>query len=198
MSENLDPNLLFSAYTQGIFPMAHPELDGEVYWYAPDPRAILPVEDFHCPTRLRKTVDKKPFEIRYNTAFREVMQACAAPRKIQKTTWISSGIIEAYCKLHALGFAHSVEAWQGDALVGGLYGVSISGFFAGESMFFRETDASKVCLVHLIERMRERGMPLLDVQYSNPHLEQFGVIEIPREEYEARLAAALDLRVHFA
>jgi len=178
--------------------MAHPELDGEVYWYAPDPRAILPVEDFHCPTRLRKTVDKKPFEIRYNTAFREVMQACAAPRKIQKTTWISSGIIEAYCKLHALGFAHSVEAWRGDALVGGLYGVSISGFFAGESMFFRETDASKVCLVHLIERMRERGMPLLDVQYSNPHLEQFGVIEIPRDEYEARLAAALDLRVHFA
>jgi len=178
--------------------MAHPELDGEVYWYAPDPRAILPVADFHCPTRLRKTVQKARFEIRYNTAFRQVMQACAAPRKIQKSTWISAGLIEAYCQLHALGFAHSVEAWQEDTLVGGLYGVSIAGFFAGESMFYRATDASKVCLVHLIERMRARGMPLLDVQYVNPHLEQFGVIEISREAYEARLEAALDLRVQFA
>lgn len=178
--------------------MAHPELAGEVYWYAPDPRAILPVDDFHCPSRLRKTVDKAPFEIRYNTAFRQVMQACAAPRKIQKTTWISSGLIESYCKLHALGFAHSVEAWQDEELVGGLYGVSIAGFFAGESMFFRQTDASKVCLVHLVERMRERGLRLLDVQYTNPHLEQFGVVEIAREQYESRLQAALELPVRFA
>lgn len=178
--------------------MAHPELDDEVYWYAPDPRAILPVEDFHCPSRLRKTVRKAPFEIRYNTAFRQVMQACAAPRKIQKSTWISAGLIEAYCQLHVLGFAHSVEAWQEDKLVGGLYGVSIAGFFAGESMFYRATDASKVCLVHLIERMRARGMPLLDVQYVNPHLEQFGVLEISRQAYEARLEAALRLPVQFA
>jgi leucyl/phenylalanyl-tRNA--protein transferase len=178
--------------------MAHPELGGEIYWYAPDPRAIMPLEGFHCPTRLAKTVRRAPFEIRYNTAFREVMEACAAPRKIQKTTWISAGLIEAYCALHEQGFAHSVEAWQEDRLVGGLYGVSIAGLFAGESMFFRETDASKVCLVHLVERMKARGLTLLDVQFTNPHLEQFGVVEIPRDEYERRLGAALALPVHFA
>lgn len=190
-------NILLTAYRQGIFPMAHPDMSDEIYWYAPDPRGILPIEDFHCPSRLAQTVRQEPYEIRYSTAFREVIEACAAPREIQKSTWISAGIIEAYCELHELGHAHSVEAWLDGELVGGLYGVSVGGLFAGESMFFRETDASKVCLVHLVERLDERGFVLLDVQFVNDHLEQFGAREIPREEYERRLARALEKDVEF-
>ncbi|QDG53265.1 leucyl/phenylalanyl-tRNA--protein transferase [Persicimonas caeni] len=192
-----NPHILLSAYMQGIFPMAHPEEDGAIYWYAPDPRGILPIEDFHCPSRLAQTVRQEPYEIRYNTAFRRVMEECAAPRKIQKSTWISEGLIEAYSELHELGFAHSVEAWLDDRLVGGLYGVSVGGLFAGESMFFRETDASKICLVHLVERLAERGFTLLDIQFVNEHLEQFGAVEITRDEYERRLADALELEVEF-
>ena len=182
---------------QGIFPMAHPDEEDAIYWYAPDPRGILPIEGFHCPDRLAQTVRQEPFEIRYNTAFRQVMEECAAPRKIQKSTWISEGLIESYSELNKLGFAHSVEAWLDDCLVGGLYGVAVGGLFAGESMFFRETDASKVCLVHLVERLEERGFTLLDVQFVNDHLEQFGATEITREEYERRLADALELEVEF-
>jgi leucyl/phenylalanyl-tRNA--protein transferase len=192
-----NPHILLSAYMQGIFPMAHPEEDGAIYWYAPDPRGILPIEEFHCPSRLAQTVRQEPYEIRYNTAFRRVMEECAAPRKIQKSTWISEGLIEAYCELHELGFAHSVEAWLDERLVGGLYGVSVGGLFAGESMFFRETDASKICLVHLVERLAERGFTLLDIQFVNEHLEQFGAVEITRDEYERRLADALELEVEF-
>lgn len=198
MSFPLDPQVLLAAYARGIFPMAHPELDDEIYWYAPDPRAIMPLRTFHCPTRLAKTAAAEPFEIRINTAFRQVMEACAAPRKIQKTTWISSRLIDLYSELHQHGFAHSVEAWEGEELVGGLYGVSVAGLFAGESMFYRKTDASKLCLLYLVERMKARGLVLLDVQYSNPHLEQFGVREIPRVEYERQLAEALSLPVRFA
>lgn len=192
-----NPQILLSAYMQGIFPMAHPEEDDEIYWYAPDPRGILPIEEFHCPSRLAQTVRQEPFEIRYNTAFRRVMEECAAPRKIQKSTWISEGLVEAYTDLHELGFAHSVEAWLDDRLVGGLYGVGVGGLFAGESMFFRETDASKICLVHLVERLDERGFTLLDIQFVNDHLEQFGAIEISRDEYERRLACALERDVEF-
>ncbi|MFP4598733.1 MAG: leucyl/phenylalanyl-tRNA--protein transferase [Persicimonas sp.] len=195
--EKPNPQILISAYMQGIFPMAHPEEGGSIYWYAPDPRGILPIEDFHCPSRLAQTVSQEPFEIRYDTAFKQVMEECAAPRKIQKTTWISEGLIEAYSELNQLGFAHSVEAWLDDELVGGLYGVSVGGLFAGESMFYRETDASKVCLVHLVERLKERGFRLLDVQFVNDHLEQFGAIEISREDYERRLAEALEQQVQF-
>jgi leucyl/phenylalanyl-tRNA--protein transferase len=190
-------DILLAAYRQGIFPMAHPEMGDEIYWYAPDPRGILPIEDFHCPNRLAQTVRQEPFDIRYSTAFEEVIEACAAPREIQKTTWISAGIIDAYCELHEMGYAHTVEAWRDDELVGGLYGVAVGGLFAGESMFFRETDASKVCLVHLVERLDERGFVLLDVQFVNDHLDQFGAYEIPREEYERRLARALELDVDF-
>jgi leucyl/phenylalanyl-tRNA---protein transferase len=191
------PQILLSAYMQGIFPMAHPDQEDAIYWYAPDPRGILPIEDFHCPSRLEQTVRQEPFEIRYDTAFRRVMEECAAPRKIQKSTWISQGLIESYTKLHELGFAHSVEAWIDDELVGGLYGVAVGGLFAGESMFYRETDASKICLVHLVERLEQRGFALLDVQFVNDHLEQFGACEISREEYERRLVDALELEVEF-
>ncbi len=189
--------LVISAYTQGIFPMAHPEEDGRIYWYAPDPRAILPLEDFHVPRRLAQTVAAEPFEICINRDFDAVIAGCAAPRKTQKKTWISSGLAEAYAELHRLGFVHTVEAWCDDELVGGLYGVAIGGFFAGESMFYRKTDASKICLVHLVRRLRRRNFTLLDIQFMTDHLAQFGAREIPQEEYERRLAAAIELPCEF-
>ncbi len=190
--------LLLSAYAQGIFPMAHPEHEDEIRWYSPDPRAILPLDEFHASRRLRQRVRAGEFDIKVDTCFETVMEACAAPRQTQKTTWISSGLIDAYTELHDLGFAHSVEAWQDGALVGGLYGVTLGGLFAGESMFFRADNASKVCLVHLVERMQERGFTLLDIQFMTDHLAKFGAKEIPREEYEQRLAQALQLKPTFA
>lgn len=186
------PQLVLSAYMQGIFPMAHPEEQGSIYWYAPDPRAILPLQDFHCPRRLAQTVKNKPYDIAIDRDFEGVINACAAPRKTQQQTWISSGLAKTYIKLHEMGFAHSVEAWKDGELVGGLYGVSIGGFFAGESMFYRATDASKICLVYLVRRMKERGFALLDIQFMTDHLAQFGAIEIPRDDYEQRLAEAIE------
>ena len=177
--------------------MAHPEAGDEIYWYAPDPRAILPLDSFHCSRRLRQELRKGGFEMRINSAFDEVMASCAAPRDAQPTTWISSGIIDAYTELHRLGFAHSVEAWLEGELVGGLYGVALGGMFAGESMFHRVTNASKASLVHLVEHMRERGFSLLDIQFVTPHLEQFGAIEISRAEYERRLTHAMTQRCVF-
>ena len=177
--------------------MAHPEEDDRIYWYAPDPRAILPIEDFHVPRRLEQTVSKEPFEICINRDFDAVIKECAAPRKTQKQTWISSGLAAVYSELHHLGFVHTVEAWEGDELVGGLYGVAIGGLFAGESMFHRRTDASKICLVHLVRRLEERGFMLLDIQFITDHLAQFGAVEIPREEYEDLLAEALELPCTF-
>lgn len=190
--------MLLAGYAQGIFPMAHPQEDDEVYWYAPDPRGLLPIEDFHCPSRLAQTVRQEPYEIKFDEAFEKVIRGCAEPRSEEnQTTWISEGIIEAYTKLHRLGYAHSVEAWEDDRLVGGLYGVALGGLFAGESMFYRETDASKICLVHLVDRLEERDFDLLDVQWVNAHLEQFGAYEIPREEYERRLRDVIDRDVSF-
>src|SRR5690554_1672140 len=189
--------LLLSAYAQGIFPMAQPEEDGEIYWYAPDPRAILPLDGLKVSRRLAQTVRSGKFDVRVNTAFEEVMRECAAPREIEAETWISQGLMEVYIDLHRLGFARSVEAWMDDTLVGGLYGVSIGGFFAGESMFFRERDASKVCLVHLVERMRARGFTLLDVQFTTAHLRSLGVVEVSRAEYEALVADAISLERDF-
>lgn len=193
------PELLLAAYAQGIFPMAHEELDGEVYWYAPDPRAIIPLDGFRASRRLRQRVRSGEFEIRIDTCFERVMRECAAPRGADGKTWISSGLIEVYTHLHRMGVAHSVEAWSAEdgELVGGLYGVALGGLFAGESMFHRRTDASKVALVALVERMKAQGMTLLDIQFMTPHLASFGAVEIPRADYEARLAEALRLPVHF-
>lgn len=184
----LTPQLLLSAYAQGIFPMA--EGDG-IAWYDPHPRAILPLEAFHIPRRLQQTVKRAPYAIRSDTAFRAVMSACAAPTPGREETWISPALIDAYCELHRLGFAHSVEAWRDGELVGGLYGVALRGLFAGESMFSRATDASKLCLVHLVERLRAGGFVLLDVQFLTPHLAQFGARIIGRAAYKRRLAHAL-------
>lgn len=191
----LNPNLLLSAYSQGIFPMA--DEDGQIYWYDPDPRAILPLEKFHTPRSLKRTIKKALFDIRINTAFTAVMQACAAPAPGREQTWISDEIITAYTTLHRLGFAHSVEAWLEGELVGGLYGVALNGLFAGESMFSQVTDSSKVALVYLVQRLQARGFFLLDIQFMTGHLRRFGAKEISAAAYKQRLAFALSIPVRF-
>lgn len=189
---SLTPDLLLYAYSQGIFPMADPDEGGEVYWYAPDPRTVIPLDErFHIPSTLRKRVRQEPFEVRADSAFEEVMRACAAPGAGRETTWISEEIVQTYTALHRAGYAHSVECWEGGDLVGGLYGVALGGAFFGESMFHRARDASKVALVHLVERLRRGGFSLLDTQFLTDHLARFGAYEISRSEYERRLSAAL-------
>lgn len=192
----LTPTALLSAYAHGIFPMAHS--DGQIYFYDPDPRAIIPLDDrFHVSRRLERTIKKKPYEIRFSTDFEQVMRRCAAPNIGRETTWISDEIVRAYTLLNKLGYAHSVEAWQDGSLVGGLYGVTLGGLFAGESMFSVVRDASKICLVHLVERLRERGYVLLDTQYQTRHLSTFGAIEMPNAIYRILLQQALQMDVSF-
>lgn len=185
----LTPAILLGAYCQGCFPMA--EEDGTIYWYDPDPRTIIPLDQFHIPRSLARRMRRGGFTVRYDTAFRQVMTKCAEPAPGRESTWISAELIEVYCCLHELGFAHSVETWMGDELVGGIYGVSLAGLFAGESMFNRRTDASKIALVHLVQRLNERGYTLFDVQFTTAHLQRFGAIEIPRDQYKRRLSHAL-------
>lgn len=168
---------------------------GEIGWFSPDPRGIIPLDTFSIPKRLARVIRQGRFDVRFDTAFEGVMRACAADR--EEGTWISEEIIESYVALHARGLAHSVECWRDGKLVGGLYGVHLGSAFFGESMFHTETDASKVALAGLVGRLRERGFTLLDTQWITPHLEQFGAIEIPKQEYLARLAAALVNRVGF-
>jgi leucyl/phenylalanyl-tRNA---protein transferase len=185
-------DLLLAAYASGWFPMANDE--GLVSWYSPDPRGIIPLDAFHVPSRLQRLVRKGAFRIEVDVAFDEVIQACAEAERDPDDlgTWISGEIIESYCALHDLGYAHSVEAWQGDRLVGGLYGVALGGAFFGESMFHRVTDASKVALVALVHRLNASGFTLLDIQWVTEHLEQFGAIEIPRVDYLRMLEASLE------
>lgn len=193
---NLSPTLLLIAYSQGIFPMTNRA--GGIDWFDPDPRAILPLDDsFHIPRSLARALKRNSFEIKVDTAFRDVMMACAQPASGREVTWIGDEFIEAYSQLHQLGFAHSVEAWLDGKLVGGLYGVSLGGLFAGESMFSRVKDASKVALTHLTNHLRAGGFVLHDVQMMTPHLRRFGAILIPREEYKARLAEALRVNATF-
>ena len=173
--------------------MATPE--GEIAWFSPDPRAIIPLDDrFHIPHGLRRTLKKNPFEIRINSAFDAVIRGCAG----REETWINCEVFESYRNLHRLGHAHSVEAWQDGRLAGGLYGVAVGGAFFGESMFHEVTDASKICLIALVARLRERGHRLLDTQWSTPHLRTFGTCEIPRAKYLALLRAALECDCRFA
>jgi leucyl/phenylalanyl-tRNA--protein transferase len=180
------PELVLRGYCAGLFPMGG---DGaELEWYSPDPRCIFELDAFHVPQTLRKTMRRRLFEIRVNTAFDETIRACADR---EDGTWISEQIVHLYSELHRSGYAHTVEAWQDGKLVGGLYGVAIGAAFFGESMFHRVTDASKVTLVSLVERLRARGYQLLDTQWSTPHLRRFGAVNIPRDEYLARLAAAI-------
>ena len=186
MATSLTPELVLYGYQHGVFPMADPD-DGAVYWYRPERRGLLPLDDFHVPKNLARLVRRGRFTGTADRAFPAVIRACAA----RSTTWISSEIIDVYTALHRWGYAHSIECWDGDALVGGLYGVALGGAFFGESMFHRATDASKVALVHLVRRLKAGGFVLLDTQYVTEHLRQFGAIEIPGDAYERRLAAAL-------
>jgi leucyl/phenylalanyl-tRNA--protein transferase len=181
-------DVLLNAYASGWFPMAVGP--GEVRWYSPDPRGIIPLDTFHVPSRLARSLRTHPFDIRIDTDFPAVIRACAE-RPDPDGNWIDREIIDSYCALHEQGFAHSVEAWRDGRLVGGLYGVAMRGAFFGESMFHRVTDASKAALVALVERLRERGYALLDTQWVTEHLVQFGAIEIPRRRYLRLLDQAL-------
>jgi leucyl/phenylalanyl-tRNA--protein transferase len=192
--ENPTVELLLAAYTQGIFPMADSRTR-KIGWYSPDPRGVLPLDAFHVPKSLARVVRSEKFEIRTDTAFERVMRECAIPRPGREETWIDERLVRAYVELHAIGHAHSVEAWREGELVGGLYGVHLASAFFGESMFSRPeaggTDASKVCLVHLVSLLRERGFRLLDTQFLTPHLERVGCVEIPRTRYLGLLEEAL-------
>ena len=185
----LTPEVLLSAYMQGIFPMAHD--DGRIHWYSPTPRAVLPLDGLHVSQSLRRVIHRGPFEVRFDSAFDAVITACAAPAPGREQTWISAEIRSAYNELHRLGFAHSVESWVGEELVGGLYGVSIRGFFAGESMFSRRRDASKVALYYLVQRLRSRDFRLLDVQFLTPDLIRMGALGLRRRLYLGQLRQAV-------
>ena len=192
-SLNLTAPLLLEGYRRGLFPMALE--DGEIGWFSPDPRGILPLEPglFHVPHGLKRRLKANPFELRLNHGFEAVIRACAQ----RAETWISEEIIRSYRDLHLLGYAHSVECWQEGQLVGGLYGVALHGVFFGESMFHTVTDASKVALVHLVDTLRLHDYSLLDIQWTTPHLKTFGAVEIPRTEYLRRLALALQQERRF-
>jgi leucyl/phenylalanyl-tRNA---protein transferase len=187
----LTPEMIVRAYCQGIFPMG--DDSGEINWYSPDPRCIIDLEEFKPSRRLLRTYRNGPFEIRYDADWSGVMAACAD----RETTWITEPIFDVYTRLHKMGFAHTVEAYLDGRLVGGLYGVSLRGAFMGESMFHTATNASKVCLVALVERLKERGFTLLDCQYMTDHLRTFGATLIPRTEYLNRLQHALTLDPQF-
>jgi leucyl/phenylalanyl-tRNA---protein transferase len=187
----ITPELLLKAYAAGIFPMAESADDPSLHWIEPRYRGVLPLDGFETARSLRKAVRADRFKVTADRAFDAVIAACAAPVDGRMTTWINQRIQTIYGDLHRAGHAHSIEVWNGEALVGGLYGVSLGAAFFGESMFHSATDASKIALVHLMARLRIGGYQLLDTQFVTPHLMQFGVKEIPRERYKKLLAAAI-------
>jgi leucyl/phenylalanyl-tRNA--protein transferase len=193
----LTPQLLLGAYASGIFPMAESRNDPDLYWIDPDKRGIIPLDAFHIPRRLRKTLRTAPYEIRCNADFLGTIRGCAEPQGSRPETWINDEIERLYAALFEMGFAHSVECWREDELVGGLYGVSLGGAFFGESMFTRARDASKIALCHLAARLCKSGYVLLDSQFLTDHLLQFGTIEIDRAEYKSRLVDALKVNADF-
>jgi leucyl/phenylalanyl-tRNA--protein transferase len=193
----LTPELLLQAYAAGIFPMAESAADPELFWVDPQRRGVLPLDRFHLPRRLRRTLRSGQFEIRCDTAFEDVMRGCAAATGDRPQTWINDEIIALYTALFRRGAAHSVETWAAGELVGGLYGIHLGAAFFGESMFSRVTDASKVALAHLVARLRHGGFLLLDTQFVTAHLVRFGAVEISRRDYNARLAAALGKEAQF-
>lgn len=193
----LTPEILLRAYAFGVFPMAEGRNQREVYWVDPKERGVLPLESFHLPRRLARTVRQKRFEVRVDHDFDGVLEGCAAPGVGRPDTWINGEIRRLSLSLYEMGFAHSVECWRDGKLVGGLYGVALGGAFFGESMFSRERDASKVALVHLVARLRLGGFLLLDTQFVTEHLQRFGAIEIPRDEYRSQLARAIAAPARF-
>ena len=194
----IPPDLLMKAYASGVFPMAESASDPEVFWVRPETRGVIPLDAFHVPRSLKKVVRQKRFDIRIDSDFEGVIDACAEQRDERRSTWINAPIREAYVHLFGRGHCHSVEAWREEKLVGGLYGVKLGRAFFGESMFSRETDASKVCLVHLVERLRERGFALLDTQFTTEHLKRFGAVDVPRGRYEKMLEKALQGEARFS
>jgi leucyl/phenylalanyl-tRNA--protein transferase len=193
----LSPETLIKAYALGVFPMAEHHDDERVFFVDPEKRGILPLDEVHLPRRLIKKVRQKPYLITVNRAFDQVIDGCREIAPGREESWINPQIRQLYCALNRLGFAHSIEAWDGEELVGGLYGVALAGAFFGESMFSRATDASKITLVHLMARLKAGGFVLLDTQFSNPHLTQFGVIEVPRKDFKALLSQALATEARF-
>jgi leucyl/phenylalanyl-tRNA---protein transferase len=190
----LDPDLLEEAYRRGIFPWSS---DPAITWWCPDPRAVFELEDFHVARSLRKRMRRAAWEFHVDRDFEGTMRRCAEPTDDRPSTWISEDFVLAYRELHRRGIAHSIEVYQGHEPVGGLYGVAIGGFFGGESMFHRRSDASKAALVHLVQHLRSRGFVLLDAQVMNRHLRNLGARDIPRAEFLRRLRRALALKVTF-
>ncbi|HET9019730.1 MAG TPA: leucyl/phenylalanyl-tRNA--protein transferase [Acetobacteraceae bacterium] len=196
-SLEITPDLMLRAYRAGLFPMAETRRGERLYWLDPEQRGVLPLEGFHLPRRLLRTVLSDTFTVTVNRDFRGVIAGCAAVAPGREDTWINAEIERLFVTLAAMGHAHSVEAWQDGRLVGGLYGVVLTGVFFGESMFSRERDASKTALVHLVARLRLGGFRLLDTQFVTTHLAQFGAVEIPRDAYKAMLARALTAPAQF-
>ncbi|MDL2407206.1 leucyl/phenylalanyl-tRNA--protein transferase [Rhizobium calliandrae] len=188
----ITPEILLRAYSIGLFPMAESADDPEIFWVEPELRGVLPLDTFHVSKSLAKTIRRKPFDIRFNTDFDGVIAACAEQTNGRPSTWINKTIRTLYSTLHHIGHAHSVEAWEGSRLVGGLYGVSLGSAFFGESMFSRRTDASKICLVYLVERLKQRGFTLLDTQFTTEHLRTFGAIDVPKDQYARMLEKAME------
>ncbi len=193
----LTPELLLRAYAAGIFPMAESADSKELLWFDPPLRGILPLDGFHVPRSLRKIVRRRVFQVKVDTAFRDVVIACGEPTADRPNTWINEDILNAYAALHERGYAHSVECWRDGRLVGGLYGVALGAAFFGESMFSRETDASKVALVHLVARLVRGRFGLLDTQFVTSHLARFGAVEISRIRYKRLLNAAVSREARF-
>lgn len=189
---SITPELLLRAYSIGMFPMSESADDPELFWVEPELRGIIPLDGFHVSKSLQKAIRKAPFDIRFDTAFDQVVSKCAEAAEDRPSTWINQQIKDLYGALHRLGHAHSVEAFEGDELVGGLYGVTLGSAYFGESMFSRRTNASKICLVYLVERLRERGFTLLDTQFTTEHLKTFGAVDIPKAEYGVLLDRAME------
>lgn len=188
---SITPEILLRAYSIGLFPMAESADDPEIFWVEPELRGIIPLDRFHVSRSLAKTVRRAPFDIRYDTAFDSVVAKCAECVDNRQSTWINETIRGLYGQLHRMGHAHSVEAFQDDELVGGLYGVTLGSAYFGESMFSRRTNASKICLVHLVERLKSRGFTLLDTQFTTDHLKTFGAIDVPKRDYARLLEKAM-------
>lgn len=191
------PENLLDLYRQGVFPMAESHEDTRLMIIDPHWRGIIPLDNFHIPSRLKRTIRKMPYRITSNQAFSQVIESCAEITNDRQETWINNDILELYNALHQLGHAHSIEAWDNDILVGGLYGVSLGGIFFGESMFSRKDNASKIALVHLVAALNFAGYSMLDAQFHNNHLEQFGIIEIPRKDFQKKLKSALKIECAF-
>ena len=194
----ITPDIVLRAYAAGVFSMSEGRHDPQMFWVDPKLRGVLPLESFHLPRRLARTVRGERYAVTVDMAFPEVIEACSDPAPGRWSTWINDEIIRLFTALHERGFAHSIECWAEDELAGGLYGIALGGAFFGESMFNRRTDASKVALVHLVGRLRKAGFTLLDTQFVTDHLKQFGAHEIPRDAYHRRLERALNYPADFS